>query len=444
MPKLTDDTWQAIRGQWETGASDASLAARYGVSRQTIKRRAAAHQWQRDDACEGAGERSPEGRRANGSDGGDQPILDRAQLAFKQQAEWAPIDALQADMVAALQSIRTRLQARVASASPGRQNRKATGAQDRAPGLDPRVTLDDVLKWATTWAALYDKAASGLHKAQDGERRAHGFDSRMQQHQTAEDAEAIESCNEMWEEMLVYVDQADQTYREQEERQETDANDPSKLTDGTWQSIRDQWETGAGDASLAMRYFLSLQAIERRAAAHQWQRADAPEGLSRGAPGRPILDRPQLAVKHQAEWAALDAIQADVLAALQGIRTRLQARAAGALPGRPNRTSAPGAQTRAPDSDPRVTLDDLLTRATTWAALYQKAASGRQKAQDGERRAHGFDFRMPQQQIAEDEEAMQSLDEELMQLLAYVERARWIRVEQEERQKANAAEAHDG
>ncbi len=191
MPKLTDDTWQAIRGQWATGASDASLATLYGVSRQTIKRRAAAQQWQRDDACEGARERSPEGRQANGSDGGapGQPILDRAQLAFKQQAEWAPIDAIQADMLAALQSIRTWLQASVARASPGRQNRKsATGAPNRAPGLDPRVTLDDVLKWATTWAALYEKAASGLHKAQEGERRAHGFDSRMQQQQTAEDA----------------------------------------------------------------------------------------------------------------------------------------------------------------------------------------------------------------------------------------------------------------
>ena len=205
------------------------------------------------------------------------------------------------------------------------------------------------------------------------------------------------------------MNKADQTYREQEERQKTDANDPSKLTDDTWQAIRDQWETGASDASLAMRYFLSLQAIERHAAAHQWQRADAPEGVSRGAPGRsPILDRPQLMVKHQAEWAALDAIQADVVAAFQGIRTELQARATGALPGRPNRTSANGAQNRAQDSDPRGTLDDVLKRAATWAALYQKAASGLQKAQHGERRAHGFDFRMPQQQTAEDPETIQS------------------------------------
>ena len=180
------------------------------LARQTIKRRAAAQQWQRDEACEGAGERSPEGRQAHGSDGGapGQPILDRAQLAFKQQAEWAAIDAIQADLLAALKSFRTWLQARCSRASPGRQNRKsANGAQDLAPGLDPRVTLEDVLKWATTWAALHEKAASGLHKAQEGERRAHGFDSRMQQQQTAEDAEIIARRNEMIEEMVAYFEQ---------------------------------------------------------------------------------------------------------------------------------------------------------------------------------------------------------------------------------------------
>ena len=198
MPKLTDDTWQAIREQWETGASDASLATLYGVSRQTIKRRAAAQQWQRDEACEGARERSPEGRQAHGSDGAPgQSILDRAQLAFKHQAEWAPINAFQADMLAALKSIRTWFQASVARALPSRQNRKsAPGAPNRAPGLDPRVTLDDLLKWSMTWAALHEKAASGLHKAQEGERRAHGFDFRMPQQQTAEDPATIQSRNE--------------------------------------------------------------------------------------------------------------------------------------------------------------------------------------------------------------------------------------------------------
>ena len=78
MPKLTDDTWQAIRGQWATGASDASLATLYGVSRQTIKRRAAAQQWQRDDAArahandplKGVGRMAPTGHRASRSSTG--------------------------------------------------------------------------------------------------------------------------------------------------------------------------------------------------------------------------------------------------------------------------------------------------------------------------------------------------------------------------------------
>ena len=226
MPKLTDDTWQAIRGQWATGASDASLATLYGDSRQTIKRRAAAQQRQRDDACEGARERSPEGRRANGPDGGPSgpPILDRAQLALKHQAEWAALDAIQADVLAAFQSIRTRLQARVAGALPGRPNRtSANGAQNRAQDSDPRGTLDDVLKRAATWAALYQKAASGLQKAQHGERRAHGFDFRMPQQQTADDPATAQRRRESLDQMLVYCDEARQIEREHEERQKANA-----------------------------------------------------------------------------------------------------------------------------------------------------------------------------------------------------------------------------
>ncbi len=139
MPELTDDAWQAIRDQWETGASDASLATRYGVSLQAIKRRAAAQQWQRDDACEGARERSPEGRRANGPDGGPsgQPILDRAQLALKHQAEWAALDAIQADVLAAFQSIRTGFR----RVSPARYRADKTASRPMARKTSHRTAI---------------------------------------------------------------------------------------------------------------------------------------------------------------------------------------------------------------------------------------------------------------------------------------------------------------
>ena len=89
-----------------------------------------------------------------------------------------------------------------------------------------------------------------------------------------------------------------------------------------------------------------------------------------------------------------------------------------------------------------MTLDEHLKQATRWAALYEKAASGLQKKQEGERRAYGFDYKM-QQQTAEDPVAVQRLNEMIDEILAYVARARVIEREHKERQKANAPQAHD-
>ena len=205
MPKLTDETWQVIRDQWAAGASDAALATQFGVSRQTIERRATAHEWHRNDACEGTSGRPPDRPQAKGSDsrGNDggppsQPIRDRAQLALKHQAEWEELEFIRADVVAAFQDIRIQLRSSVSSASPDRQNRKSsTGTQNLPPGLGPRVTLDEHLKQATRWAGLYEKAASGLQKAQEGERRAYGFDYKMQQQQTAVDPVELQRLNEL-------------------------------------------------------------------------------------------------------------------------------------------------------------------------------------------------------------------------------------------------------
>ena len=127
-------------------------------------------------------------------------------------------------MVAALHGIRTQLRPSVSSASPDRQNRKsATGTQNLPPGLGPRVTLDEHLKQATRWAALYDKAASGLQKTQEGERRAYGFDYKMQQQQTAVDPVAIQAINEMIDWLLDYMERARVIARELEELKKANA-----------------------------------------------------------------------------------------------------------------------------------------------------------------------------------------------------------------------------
>jgi hypothetical protein len=117
MPKLTDETWQAIRDQWTTGASGPSLAAQYGVSRQSIKSRAhrakvAARPPSRSDA-KTAG----------------QPVLDRAQSALKHRGEWGAIQSIQVDVVAALRGIRTEFQGAVQGTA--RSGKNAGGPRAR-------------------------------------------------------------------------------------------------------------------------------------------------------------------------------------------------------------------------------------------------------------------------------------------------------------------------
>ena len=183
----------------------------------------------------------------------------------------------------------------------------------------------------------------------------------MQQRQTTEDAATNRRRNELHKRLLSFIDEAEQIYREHEERQKANASDMPELTDDAWQAIRDQWETRS------LRHLVG-DAVRRLASGHQTPRRRAAVAARRclrgrtrtiprratgersdgGPSGQPILDRAQLALKHQAEWAAIDAIQADVLAAFQSIRTRLQRVSPARHRAGPNRKSGNGAQNLAP------------------------------------------------------------------------------------------------
>jgi hypothetical protein len=78
------------------------------------------------------------------------------------------------------------------------------------------------------------------------------------------------------------------------------------------------------------------------------------------------------------------------------------------------------------------------------AALYQKAASGLQGAQEGERRAYGFDSRMQEQETQVDPAELKRQYELIDSILAYVDLIKALEHEDQKRQKAKAAGAHDG
>lgn len=48
MPRLTGDTWEFVRGEYEAGASQGSLATKYGVTRRAIQKRIEAEGWTPD------------------------------------------------------------------------------------------------------------------------------------------------------------------------------------------------------------------------------------------------------------------------------------------------------------------------------------------------------------------------------------------------------------
>ncbi len=156
-----------------------------------------------------------------------------------------------------------------------------------------------------------------------------------------------------------------------------------------WAQVRAGYERGASFSELSRSSGLSRTAIRTRARLEGWTRPDAeqePVPCPAGTRGRrpdavhPPLDslpdeRHAVIRQHRREWRDLDRLRREAI------------RAASASP-----PASPS-----PEEANRVSSKEQLGHAKLLMTLYKNAVEAITTKQEGERRAHGFDYRTQQE-----------------------------------------------
>jgi hypothetical protein len=200
MSKLASERWEEIEQRYTEGAPVSTLARDFNVSRARITRRASKDGWHRQQAglvparVPGPRQDGPSGSVTDDVAKRASPLDQRALLSERHQAAWAEVYALRNDAYRILKGERTTLL--------------------RDVGADPmqaRVSAAEKL------IAMFDKSVRALALAQEGERRAHGFDYRQQQEVRAEDEAAVRRRRELAAAIISHVREA---YRRASDRPE--------------------------------------------------------------------------------------------------------------------------------------------------------------------------------------------------------------------------------
>lgn len=171
MSELAPAVWEEIARQYRAGIPIAVIAEAFHVSRSRIRRRVDVLGWVRDQVQNG-------GATSNAKPAGSQPASGNAAVASaagrrrllieRQRADWDDISAIREDAYRVLRGEEPRII-------------KGIATND---GME-RVSI------AATLLAMVDKDATSLMRAQEGQRRAFGFDYR-QEAETKENVEARE------------------------------------------------------------------------------------------------------------------------------------------------------------------------------------------------------------------------------------------------------------
>ena len=177
MTTADDPVWALVRRDYENGVTQLTLSEKYNFDGKTIRRRIRLEGWsvitqhERDDAiiAQAAEEaRSPQNRPTSPGD----PQDERAAIILAHRREWKDID---------------RLRAEAQKAALEANYKPEDLTQDEAAQWSSHKRL----AYAKVLTALYRNLVEGLTSKQEGERRAHGFDYKLQQEEKV-DKEALE------------------------------------------------------------------------------------------------------------------------------------------------------------------------------------------------------------------------------------------------------------
>ncbi len=166
--------WAQVRAAYEGGANLSELARSSGLSRTAIRTRARLEGWARPDA-----EQEPlpcpaetRSRRADAVHPPLDALPDERHAVIRQhRREWKDLDRLRREAI------------RAASASP-----PANPSTEEASGMSTK----EQQAYAKALMGLYKTAVEAITTKQEGERRAHGFDYKIQQETGTVDKEKAE------------------------------------------------------------------------------------------------------------------------------------------------------------------------------------------------------------------------------------------------------------
>jgi len=220
-PKLNDAQWAEIELRWATGQTSSLLAREFSVTRQIIDRRAKREKWTRSlahDVEERTTEKllglspgaSPEEKAAAvelASDG-------RVQLVQNHRAAWVNIHAMRDEAHRILWlngnprlvDFKTH---RKSDAENGIERGDVVMRAGRPVKQEVTILpLLDRINIANKLLTMFQKDGEALQAVQEGERRAHGFDYKMQQEDEKKRNEGHKARLESFQKLAEAVDKA--------------------------------------------------------------------------------------------------------------------------------------------------------------------------------------------------------------------------------------------
>ncbi len=163
-----------------------------------------------------------------------------------------------------------------------------------------------------------------------------------------------------------------------------------------WAQVQAAYQEGASLSELSRSSGLSRAAIRTRARAEGWTKPETPQLSDPVSPG-PLArvgttspldslpdERPALIRQHRREWRDLDRLRREAIRATSA-------------------SHSPAANPRAEEAN-QVSSKEQQAHAKLLMTLYKLAVEGLTTKQEGERRAHGFDYKIQQEVGSVDKE----------------------------------------
>jgi hypothetical protein len=201
MPEITDDEWVQIGDSLRSGASASSLSRIYNVSRQAIDAKAKRMGWRKGEYVTAVTSEvdSRAHAKADGTDGISEEALEaaldraadaRAEIIKEHRKQWAAMQRTLHDGMQLLHS---------------------------APDGEEPGEASMRLKKAEVMLNIFSKGTNAIFMYQEGQRRAHGFDYKIQKNDQQTAANQKSESDELYSDIAQTLRKIGEKYNSPEE-----------------------------------------------------------------------------------------------------------------------------------------------------------------------------------------------------------------------------------